>query len=144
LIEKDGKKVCPDHLTEPQKLKEKNYFFRLSKYQDKILEFYEKNPEFVVPRDRYNEVMGNYQYAKGITDSAIDKIHDKNVVLSNKIYHKYDVDLLDTEDRILKLCDIYTKFKITKTNVLKYCRLILAIISDIDYYMDNKIETESD
>ena len=57
LIEKDGKKVCPDHLTEPQKLKEKNYFFRLSKYQDKILEFYEKNPEFVVPRDRYNEVI---------------------------------------------------------------------------------------
>ena len=94
--------------------------------------------------DRYNEVMGNYQYAKGITDSAIDKIHDKNVVLSNKIYHKYDVDLLDTEDRILKLCDIYTKFKITKTNVLKYCRLILAIISDIDYYIDNEIETEND
>jgi methionine--tRNA ligase len=57
LIEKDGKKVCPDHLTEPQKLKEKNYFFRLSKYQDKILEFYEKSPEFVVPRDRYNEVI---------------------------------------------------------------------------------------
>lgn len=94
--------------------------------------------------DRYNEVMGNYQYTKGITDSAIDKIHDKNLVLSNKIPHKYNVDLLDIEDRILKLCDIYTTFKITKTNMLKYCRLILAIVSDIDYYMDNKIETEKD
>ncbi len=49
-------KVCPDHLTEPQKLKEKNYFFRLSKYQTYIEELYKKNPEFVVPNDRFNEV----------------------------------------------------------------------------------------
>lgn len=94
--------------------------------------------------DRYNEVMSNYQYTKNITDSAIDKIHDKNLVLSDKIYHKYKVDLLDIEDRILKLCDIYATFKLTKTNMLKYYRLILAIVSDIDYYMDNKIETEKD
>lgn len=57
LIEKDWKKVCADHLKEPEKLKEKNYFFRLSKYQDKILEFYEKNPDFVTPKDRFNEVI---------------------------------------------------------------------------------------
>lgn len=49
-------KVCPDHLSEPQKIKEKNYFFRLSVYQDKLLEFYEANPDFVTPRDRFNEV----------------------------------------------------------------------------------------
>lgn len=49
-------KVCPDHLTEPQKLKEKNYFFRLSKYGTWIEEFYDKNPDFVKPDFRYNEV----------------------------------------------------------------------------------------
>ena len=54
LIEKDWKKVCPDHLKEPDKIKEKNYFFKLSKYQDKILEFYEKNPDFVTPKERFN------------------------------------------------------------------------------------------
>lgn len=57
LIELDGKKVCPDHLKEPQKLKEKNYFFRLSKYEDFLLDFYKNNPEFVVPQDRFNEVI---------------------------------------------------------------------------------------
>lgn len=57
LIEKDWKKICPDHLKEPDKIKEKNYFFRLSKYQKQILDFYEKNPDFVMPKDRFNEVI---------------------------------------------------------------------------------------
>lgn len=50
-------KVCPDHLKEPQTLKEKNYFFRLSKYEQALKDFYKKNPEFIVPQDRFNEVL---------------------------------------------------------------------------------------
>lgn len=57
LIIVNWKKVCPDHLTEPDIIKEKNYFFRLSKYQDFLLEFYKNNPEFVIPQDRFNEVI---------------------------------------------------------------------------------------
>lgn len=49
-------KVCPDHLKEPDKIKEKNYFFKLSDYEDKLLKFYEENPDFVTPSDRFNEV----------------------------------------------------------------------------------------
>jgi methionyl-tRNA synthetase len=50
--------VCPDHPNKPlQNIKEKNYFFRLSKYQDRILKFYEENPDFVKPRSRYNEII---------------------------------------------------------------------------------------
>lgn len=49
-------KVCPDHLTKPDTIKEKNYFFKLSKYQKVLEEFYENNPDFVVPSDRFNEV----------------------------------------------------------------------------------------
>lgn len=49
-------KVCPDHLKTPDLIKEKNWFFRLSKYEDKLLKYYEENPEFVVPSDRFNEV----------------------------------------------------------------------------------------
>jgi len=48
--------VCPDHLTEPELVKEKNYFFRLSRYQTWIEEFYEANPTFVLPDFRYNEL----------------------------------------------------------------------------------------
>lgn len=58
LIEKDGKKVCPDHLVEPQFLKEKNWFFKLSKYQNFLKDFY-NSPEgknFVIPENRFNEV----------------------------------------------------------------------------------------
>ncbi len=49
-------KVCPDHLKTPDKIKEKNYFFKLSKYEDKLKEFYKNNPDFVSPSDRFNEV----------------------------------------------------------------------------------------
>jgi methionyl-tRNA synthetase len=49
-------KVCPDHLKTPEKIKEKNYFFKLSKYQKFLQDFYEQNPEFIQPEDRFNEV----------------------------------------------------------------------------------------
>ena len=57
LIEYEGKQVCPDHLKVPDKIKEKNYFFKLSKYQTWIEEFYEANPNFVQPQERFNEVI---------------------------------------------------------------------------------------
>lgn len=50
-------KVCPDHLKEPQIIKEKNWFFRLSKYQKYLQDFYKNNPDFVVPQNRFNEVI---------------------------------------------------------------------------------------
>lgn len=49
-------KVCPDHLTEPQKIKEKNWFFRLSKYENFLKDLYKNNPSFVIPDNRFNEV----------------------------------------------------------------------------------------
>jgi len=49
-------KVCPDHLKTPDNIKEKNYFFKLSKYQEWVSEFYVANPDFVLPHFRYNEV----------------------------------------------------------------------------------------
>ncbi|MFZ2256211.1 MAG: hypothetical protein WAW30_06740 [Patescibacteria group bacterium] len=52
----DGR--CPDHPNkEIQHLSEKNYFFRLSKYQDRLLEFYKNNPDFVKPRYKFNEII---------------------------------------------------------------------------------------
>lgn len=43
---------------EVEKLKESNYFFRMSKYQDWLIEHYESNPEAVLPNTRLNEVKG--------------------------------------------------------------------------------------
>ena len=47
---------CPEHpQSEPQWIKEKNYFFRLSKYQQPLLEHFQKDPEFSEPEARRNE-----------------------------------------------------------------------------------------
>lgn len=47
---------CPLHKTKAEQVREESYFFRLSKYQNKLLEFYEKHPQFVQPTGRFNEV----------------------------------------------------------------------------------------
>lgn len=68
-------KVCPDHLKEPDIIKEKNYFFKLSKYEDKLLEFYENNPEFVIPSDRFNEVKAFVK--RGLDDFSVSRETNK-------------------------------------------------------------------
>jgi methionyl-tRNA synthetase len=47
--------LCPDHGIPPERIEEKNYFFRLSAYQERLLSLYDERPDFVLPRFRYNE-----------------------------------------------------------------------------------------
>ncbi len=49
--------LCPDHKKAPEKIKENNLFFRVTKYRDALLEFIGKNPEFIQPKSRRNEVV---------------------------------------------------------------------------------------
>jgi len=51
----DGK--CPLHLTKPQWIREKNFFFRLSKYQQPLLEHFASHPDFLRPDERRNEIL---------------------------------------------------------------------------------------
>ncbi len=51
----DGK--CPDHQTAPQPISESNYFFRMSRYQDWLIDHIHKNPEFITPERYRNEVL---------------------------------------------------------------------------------------
>ena len=51
----DGK--CPDHLTEPTVIKEANYFFRMSRYQNWLIEHIEKNKDFIRPERYRNEAL---------------------------------------------------------------------------------------
>ena len=52
-------------------VEEESYFFKLSAFQDKLLEFYEKHPDFVVPKSRYNEVLS---FVKGgLRDLSISR-----------------------------------------------------------------------
>jgi methionyl-tRNA synthetase len=47
--------LCPEHGIPPERIEEKNYFFRLSAYQERLLALYDERPDFVLPRFRYNE-----------------------------------------------------------------------------------------
>jgi methionyl-tRNA synthetase len=48
---------CPDHGTEPQFIKEKNYFFRMGKYREWLIDHIRGNPDFIRPERYRNEVL---------------------------------------------------------------------------------------
>ena len=48
--------ACPVHGTKPEWIKEKNFFFRLSAYRDRLLAHYDAHPEFIEPESRRNEI----------------------------------------------------------------------------------------
>ncbi|MFK5938585.1 MAG: methionine--tRNA ligase [Sulfurimonas sp.] len=66
----DGE-FCPDCGRTTTIVKEESYFFRLSNYEDKLLKFYEENPDFVLPRSRINEVK-NF-VAGGLRDLSVTR-----------------------------------------------------------------------
>ncbi|SDO47294.1 methionine--tRNA ligase [Desulforhopalus singaporensis] len=48
---------CPDHQKPPQQIAEKNYFFRMSKYQQQLIDHINDNPDFITPERYRNEVL---------------------------------------------------------------------------------------
>ncbi len=66
----DGK--CPDCGRPVEKAKEESYFFRLSKYQDKLIELYKNNPEFISPKSRMNEMINNF-IKPGLQDLCVSR-----------------------------------------------------------------------
>ena len=62
---------CHIHKTKCEKKNEENYFFKLSKYQDKILELYEKNPNFIVPKSKKKELTNRIK--EGLKDISISR-----------------------------------------------------------------------
>lgn len=67
---KDGK--CPDCGREVQWLKEESYFFKLSKYQDRLLKYIEEHPEFIQPVSRRNEMINTF-IKPGLEDLCVSR-----------------------------------------------------------------------
>jgi methionyl-tRNA synthetase len=63
--------LCPIHETPTEWIEEKNYFFRLSAYQDKLLQLYDERLDFVLPGFRYNEARSFI--AGGLRDFSISR-----------------------------------------------------------------------
>ena len=69
--EKNGKRVSTTSGSEVEWVEEESYFFKLSSWQDKLLEFYNKNPNFILPESRRNEVIS---FVKGgLRDLSISR-----------------------------------------------------------------------
>ena len=66
----DGK--CPDCGRPVEKAKEESYFFRLSKYQDRLIELYKNNPSFISPKSRMNEMINNF-IKPGLQDLCVSR-----------------------------------------------------------------------
>lgn len=62
---------CPDCGREVSPSEEETYFFRLSKYQDRLLKLYEENPDFIQPESRKNEMISFIN--EGLTDLSVTR-----------------------------------------------------------------------
>lgn len=70
----DGK--CPIHPNlEIEVIEEENYFFKFSKYQNQLLEFYKQNPDFVVPSGKFNEIKTFVE--GGLQDFSVSRLKSK-------------------------------------------------------------------
>ena len=71
IIDKDGVKMSIASSSSVEWIEEESYFFRLSKWQNKLLEYYESNPKFISPNSRRNEVIS---FVKGgLKDLSISR-----------------------------------------------------------------------
>jgi methionyl-tRNA synthetase len=68
---KEAGGVCPDHKVPPVRRSEDCYFFALSKFQERLLKYYEEHPDFIQPASRRNEIV-NYVKA-GLQDISITR-----------------------------------------------------------------------
>lgn len=67
----EGTYLCPAHKKPLTQLSEESYFFKLSNYQEKLLEFYNQNPNFITPKERMNEVLSFVK--SGLKDLSISR-----------------------------------------------------------------------
>ena len=63
--------LCPLHKKAVERVKERTFFFRLSKFQDRLLALYESHPEFIRPKERKNEVISFVK--EGLRDLSVSR-----------------------------------------------------------------------
>src|SRR5699024_4082743 len=63
---------CPDCGGPVEKVREESYFFKMSKYVDRLVQYYEENPEFIQPESRKNEMLNKF-IDSGLEDLAVSR-----------------------------------------------------------------------
>jgi methionyl-tRNA synthetase len=82
---------CPLHPNqEIEVIEEENYFFRFSRYQKSLLEFYEAHPDFVIPKYRFKEI--KQFVTAGLKDFSVSRLKDKM---------PWGIDVPDDSDHVM-------------------------------------------
>lgn len=63
---------CPDCGRPVERMKEESYFFKMSKYADRLMKFYDEHPDFIQPESRKNEMINNF-IKPGLEDLAVSR-----------------------------------------------------------------------
>ena len=71
IIEDDGSKKAKVSGSSVEWMEEESYFFKLSSYENKLLDYYNKNPDFIQPESRKNEVISFVK--QGLKDLSISR-----------------------------------------------------------------------
>lgn len=86
-LTEDG--LCPVHMKKPEEVSEENYFFKLTKYKEKIAKHIKENPNFIVPSFRATEVL-----------NQLENIEDISVSRS-KTNVTWGIDVLDDQEQVI-------------------------------------------
>ena len=65
--------MCPDCNREVKRVKEESYFFNMKKYVDRLIQYYEDHPEFIMPEFRKNEMVNNF-LKPGLEDLSVSRM----------------------------------------------------------------------
>lgn len=128
--------LCPDHLKKPEYLIEKNWFFRLKKYQDNLMNFFEQNPNFVYPEFRFNEVKAWFD--KWLEDFSISRETNKFWISlpfdeTQVAYVWYDallnyLTVCQDKDEWFWPCDLHVVWKeITRFHAIYWPAMLMSV-----------------
>jgi len=68
--------ICPFHPNQKiEEIDEENYFFKFSRFQKPLLDYYKKNPDFVKPKHRFNEIIKFVE--SGLNDFSVSRLKEK-------------------------------------------------------------------
>ncbi|OGH02981.1 MAG: hypothetical protein A2798_00955 [Candidatus Levybacteria bacterium RIFCSPHIGHO2_01_FULL_37_17] len=67
--------ICPIHQTKPEKVSEENYFFKLSKYQNKLIELIESNALKIIPQNKREEALSFIK--QGLDDFSVSRSNER-------------------------------------------------------------------
>jgi len=87
----DGEKFTPNG-TPVEWVEESSYFFRLSAYTEKLIEYFEAHPEFIAPESRRNEILSFLKQEGGLKDLSVSR---------HKTRLKWGIPVPDDEDHVM-------------------------------------------